>query len=192
MISSIDGWRSSKKGLFAGWTPSDQLYQLKLHLDRTGLKVFRLLPENDNSCVERVVTALRKRFRPADIKELHGLEFYHLTQTTKTIEQIGIKVQKLGRKAFPSIVGKDFDRLLKSRFYQALLVKLQRKLESPKPDETFHDLFARACMLERYEKQYTASAEARTGSQNKRPLGEKSQAKKPPSDHPAKDKDNCL
>jgi hypothetical protein len=56
-------------------------------------------------------------------------------------------------------VGKDFDRLLKGRFYQALLVKWQRKLGSPKPDETFHDLFARARMLEEHEKQFQQSSQ---------------------------------
>ena len=76
-------------------------------------------------------------------------------------------MQKLRGKAFNSIVSKDFDRLFKGRFYQALLVKWQRKLESPKPDESFHDLLARACMLERYEKQYAASAEARKGQMKK-------------------------
>ncbi len=83
-----------------------------------------------------------------------------LTQTTESIEQLGIKIQHLGRKAFPSIVGKDFDRLLKGRFYQALLVKWQRKLG---PDESFFDLLARARTLENFEKQYAVSAEVQSG-----------------------------
>ena len=37
-------------------------------------------------------------------------------------------------------------------------MKWQRKLGSPIPEETFHDLFARARMLEEYEKQFAASA----------------------------------
>jgi hypothetical protein len=73
---------------------------------------------------------LKKHFKPGDIEELRGLEFHHHTQTTtEMIEQLGLSVQQLGRKAFPTIVGKDYT------FYQALLVKWQGKLGSPKPDE---------------------------------------------------------
>ena len=80
----------------------------------------------------------------------------------ESIDQLGISIQQLGRKAFPSIVGKDFDRLLKGHFYQTLLVKWQWKLGAPKPDESFHDLLLRARMLEEHEKQYQASAESRS------------------------------
>ena len=90
------------------------------------------------------------------------MEFHHKSQEpSETIEHLGISIQQLGRKAFPSIAGKDFDRLLKGRFYQALMVKWQRKLGPPKPEETFHDLLARARMLEECEKQFAASANAR-------------------------------
>lgn len=51
--------------------------------------------------------------------------------------------------------------MLKGRFYQALQVKWQRKLGCPKPEEGFHDLFARARMLEEHEKQYAALAVGR-------------------------------
>ena len=84
------------------------------------------------------------------------------------MEAVGRSIQHLGRKAFPSITGKDFDHLLKGRFYQALLVKWQCKLGPPKADESFHDLFARARMIEEYEKQYQASAEARNPTQTHR------------------------
>ena len=40
------------------------------------------------------------------------------------------------------------------------LVKWQRKLGCPKPDEGFHDLLARARMFEEREKQFAASAQA--------------------------------
>jgi hypothetical protein len=72
-------------------------------------------------------------------------------------------MQQLGRKAFPSIVGKDFDRLLKGQFYQALQVRWQRKLGAPKPDESFHDLLAQARMLEEQEKQFSASRTRKSG-----------------------------
>ena len=54
---------------------------LKLRLNKTTLEVFRLLSDTDKSCVETVIAALKKRFRPSDIKELRELKFHHLTQS---------------------------------------------------------------------------------------------------------------
>lgn len=150
-----------ERARFADWSAEDQLYRLKLHLGGTALNVFRMLPDSERKKVDSALQALKKRFKPADIEELRGLEFHHRTQREESIEQLGISIQQLGRKAFPTIIGKDFDRLLKGRFYQALLVKWRRKLGSPKPDESFHDLYARARMLEEHEKQFTVSACAR-------------------------------
>ena len=121
-----------------------------------------MLPDEDKSDFDKAVKALQKRFKPADIEELRGLEFHHLIQGEDTIEQLGMNIQLLGRKAFPTIVGKDFDRLLKGRFFQALLVKWQKKLGAPKPDETFHQLYDRARMLEQFEKQYEFSAQTQS------------------------------
>ena len=54
--------------------------------------------------------------------------------------------------------GKDFDHLLKGRFFQALLTKWQRKLGAPKPSETFQELYDHARTLEQHEKQYNAAS----------------------------------
>ena len=51
---------------------------------------------------------------PVDIEELKGLEFHQKMQSSETIEQLGISIQRLGSKAFPHTEGKEFDRLLKS------------------------------------------------------------------------------
>ena len=164
--------RLQERAKFAGWTKEEHLYQLKIHLDKTALDVFQMLPEHERSTLESAVAALKKRFRPADIEELRGLEFHHRAQgPTETIEKLGLSIQQLGRKAFPSITGKEFDRLLKGRFYQALQVRWQRKLVCPKPDEGFHDLFARARMLEEHEKQYAASAVGRNDGKRPIPTG---------------------
>ena len=118
----------------------------------------------------RLLAALRKRFQPADIEELRGLDFHHRMQGDgETVEQLGISIQQLGCKAFPTISGKDFDRLLKGRFYQALLVKWQRMLGCPKPEEGFHDLLACARMLEGHEKQFAASAQNQTEARRRGP-----------------------
>ena len=151
-----------ERAVFAGWSSEEKLYQMKAHLDTTALNVFRMLPDQDRDTFDTTVSALKKRFRPADIEELSGLEFHHRTQGDgESIEQVGMSIQQLGHKAFPSITGKDFDRLLKGRFYQALMVKWQRKLGCPKPDEGFHELLARARMLEEHEKQFAVSAQSR-------------------------------
>ena len=115
--------------------------------------------------IAAATSGLRKRLKPADIEELRGLEFHHRTQgVDETVEQLGVSIQRLGRKAFPSITGRDYDGLLKGRFYQALLVRWQRKLGCPKLEEGFHDLFTRARMLEEQEKQFAASALSRQGT----------------------------
>ena len=126
-----------------------------------------MLPASEKEKVESAISALKKRFKPGGIEELRGLEFHHRTQGDETVEQLGMSLQQLGRKAFPTIVGKDFDRLLKGRFYQALLVKWQRKLGAPKADESFQDLFTRARVLEEHERQYTLSAETRNANPSK-------------------------
>ena len=170
MDDGFERWieRFEERGKIACWTPEQQLYQLKLHLDGTAREVFRMLPELDRASLDRAVTALKKRFKPVDIEELRGLEFHHHMQGSDTIKQMGITIQRLGRKAFPSIVGKEFDRLLKGRFYQALHVKWQRKLGPPKASESFYELYDRARALEEHEKQYAASAVAHHGEVTKR------------------------
>ena len=96
-----------------------------------------------------------------DIEELRGLEFHTRVQGDESIEKLDIDIQKLGHKAFTTMKGKEFDCIVKGRFFQALHVKWQRKLESPRPTESFSELYDRARMLERHEKQYAASAAAR-------------------------------
>ena len=86
------------------------------------------------------------------------MEFHRRVQGDEAIQELGMDLQKLAHKTFPSMEGKDFDCMLKGRFYQALHPHWQRKLNAPKPDETFGQLFERARMLEQHEKQFTASA----------------------------------
>ena len=167
---SFERWieRFRERAEIAGWTAEHQLYQLKVHLDHTASDVFRMIPESERDTFDKAVVALRKCFKPKDIEELRGIEFYQLIQENESIEQLGITVQRLGRRAFPSMNDKEFDRLIKGRFFQALLVRWQRKLEAPKPGETFHELYNRAQMMEQYEKQYAASAAAHSGQSSKK------------------------
>ena len=107
------------------------------------------------------IKALKKRFRPIDIEELRGIEFHQKMQDAEITEQLGIDLQTLARRAFPELRGgKEFDRLLKGRFFQALLPKWQRKLGAPQPEEPFKS-YDRARMLEKHELQYVTSAAVR-------------------------------
>jgi len=78
----FDRWleRFRERAKFAGWSAEEQLYQLKLHLDKTALDVFRMMPDSERETVDSAVTALKKRFKPADIEELRGLEFNYRAQ----------------------------------------------------------------------------------------------------------------
>ena len=127
-----------------------------------------MLPKEDTSSYTKAIDALKKRFRFVEIEKLKGLEFHRGVQGDESIEQPGMDLQKLGRKAFPAIQGKKFDRLLKGRLYQALHPRWQRILNAPRPNETFAQLFKRARMLKQHEKQFTASAACRTETANKK------------------------
>ena len=177
---TFDRWIElfEERAKVAGWGPAQQLHQLKFLLDKTALKAFRTFPVDDRGDYDRAVAALRERFKLVDIEELRGLEFHHKIQGSKeTIEELGLDLQALCRKAFPSSHGKEFDRLLKGRFFQAIHVKWQRKLGAPKPSETFQELFNRARVLEQHEKQYQESAASRSGDKQDKPIRPSSQQK---------------
>lgn len=89
MTALTAGLNVFMRAKFANWSAEDQLYQLKLHLDKTALNVFRMLPDNDRKSVESATEALKKRLKPADIEELRGLEFHHRSES---IEQLGISL----------------------------------------------------------------------------------------------------
>ena len=92
-----------------------------------------------------------------------------------------MELQRLAKRAFPVLTGKDFDRLMKGRFFQALLPCWQRNLGAPKPDESFDELFNRARTTERREQQYCEVAEERKDTQQKTKKVEK------PSTQPRKE-----
>ena len=127
-----------------------------------------MLPKEAKSSYSRAMDALKKCFRSVKIEELKGLEFHRRVQGEESIEQLGMDLQKLGRKAFPATEGKEFDHLLKGCFYQTLHPRWQRKLNAPHPDETFTQLFERARMTEQHEKQFIASTACRTETSNKK------------------------
>ena len=137
-----------ERAQFAGWKPEQKLYRLKVQLDKTAQQIVKMMPDDERKSFDKVVAHLKKRFRPIDIAKLRGLEFHQKSQGDDSVEQLGLTLQTLGRRAFSSVGAKEFDCLLKGRFYQALLPKWQRKLGAPKLEESFTELYDRARMLE--------------------------------------------
>ena len=155
---SVDRWieRIEERAKATGWNEEQKLFQLKAHLEKTAEHAVRMLPEEKKSKYDSVVTALRNRFCSLDIEELRGLEFHQLMQDKQGVEELGVELQKLGRKAFPTSGPKEFDRMMKGTFYQSLLPKWQRKLGAPKATESFDELYARARTMERHDQQFNS------------------------------------
>ena len=99
-----------------GWSEAQKLHQLKLLLEKTASKVFRMFPAEDKASYAKARAALKGRFRSVDIEELRGMEFHRLVQSRETVEELGMEIQRLGHRAFPSVKGRDLDQLLKGRF----------------------------------------------------------------------------
>jgi hypothetical protein len=101
---NIDRWveQYEERARVAGWNDGQKLFQLKAHLENTAEHTVHMLPEEEKTSYASVVMALQKRFRSLDIEELRGLEFHQLMQDKQSVEELGIELQKLGRKAFPT------------------------------------------------------------------------------------------
>ena len=166
---SFDRWLEHFEELaaVAGWSEEHKKYRLKMHLSKTAFQTYCMLSKESKQSYSTAVEALRKRFHPVDIEELRGAEFYQICQKDESVEELGIKLQAAARKAFPSLLGKEHDRLMKGRFFQSLLPKWQRKLGAPKTEETFEDLFNRARTAEKHDQQYSQSAADKNDSRKK-------------------------
>ena len=138
-----------------------------VHLEKTARHVFQMLSKEDRGDYKSAIDALKKGFRPVDMEELWGMEFHQRIQGDETVEQLGLDLQRFGRRALPSTDGREFDRLLKGRFFQALHTKWQRKLNAPRREETFMELYDRARQAEQREKHYAEAAIARGDSRKK-------------------------
>ena len=98
----------------AGWGSEQNLCQLKLHLKEIAREV---LPEVDITSYDQAVTALRKRFKPWVLRNyVAWIPPPNADQGDSSAAWY--EIHCLGRKAFPSMIGKKFDRLLKRRFYK--------------------------------------------------------------------------
>lgn len=127
---NIDRWveQFEERARVMGWDEGQKLFQLKAHLEKMAEHTVHMLTLEEKTSYTKVVVAQQKRFRSLDIEELCGLEFHQLMQDRQSVEELGMELQRLGRKAFPTSEMKEFDRILKGRFYQALLPKWQKYL----------------------------------------------------------------
>ena len=110
-----------ERARLAGWSEDLRRYHLKMRLGKTAFQTYRLLPEDVKASYSATVSVLRSKLKPVDIEELRGMEFHQLVQKNQSIEQLGLQLQKVSKRAFLTLVGKDLDRLMKGRFFQALL-----------------------------------------------------------------------
>ncbi len=92
--------RFEERARLSKWTEETKLCQLRLHLTKLAEQVFQMLSKEDKSSYSQAVGALKKRFRSVEIEELKGLEFHRRVQGQESIEQLGMDLQKLGRKAY--------------------------------------------------------------------------------------------
>ena len=186
---SIDRWieQFEERAKVMGWNNEQKLFQLKAHLEKTAEHAVRMLSEVEKTKYESVVTALRNRFRSLDIEELRGLEFHQLMQDQQSVEELGVQLQRLGRKAFVKSGPKEFDRMLKGRFYQALLPKWQRKLGAPKTTESFDELYARARTLERHDQQFSVGRNDSKQQRGRSKVPGKTDLVKNPEESPRRD-----
>jgi len=177
--NSFASWleQFEERATLLSWSAEQKSYQLKAHLAKTALQVYKLLPTEKRASYDQTVAALNARFKPVDIEELRGLEFHQLTQTDESVEKLGLQLMTLAKKAFPSLGTEELDRLLKGRFFQALLPKWQRKLGAPKVTESFNELYERARTCERHEQQYRANTRTKDVSKGKEKTSESGNSK---------------
>ena len=60
---------------------------------------------------------------PVDIEETRSMKFHQFIQTDHFIETLGLELQRLAKRVFPTIKGKDFETV-KGTFFQALSLML--------------------------------------------------------------------
>lgn len=90
-------------------------------------RTVHMLPEEEKTTCSKVLVVLKKRFCSVDIEELWVPECYQFMQDKQSVEVLGIELQKLRCKAFPTSGVKEFDRIVKGRFTKPTDRALQQK-----------------------------------------------------------------
>ena len=143
--NTFDRWieRFEERAHLAKWNEEQKLCQFKAHLEKTAQQVFEMMAADEKATYHKAVQALKQRFKPVDIEELRGLEFHQLMQEQQTVEQLGIELQRLGRKAFPNANSKEFDRMLKDVSSKHYILNGKEKLVHQR--QVKHSM---SCMIE--------------------------------------------
>ena len=99
----FDRWieQFEERAKLDGWSDYHKRYHPKMLLDKSAFQTYRLLPDEVKVSYSATVEALRSRFRPADIKELRGMELHQLVQKDQSVEALGLELQRLAKRAFP-------------------------------------------------------------------------------------------
>ena len=68
---SFERWLENfeERAKLVGWNEAQQLHQLKLLLDKTALRAFRMFPKEDRQDFNRAKEALKNRFKSVEIEE---------------------------------------------------------------------------------------------------------------------------
>ena len=160
--NSFERWleRFEERAVMLSWTDEHKCYHIKQHLGKTALQLFQLLPTEVRSNYSDIVAAFKDGFKPVDIEELRELEFHQLMQKEQSVKKLRLQLITLGKKAFPTLGTKELDRLLKGKFFQALLPKWQRKLGAPNLGDSFNALYERARTCEQHDQQYRSTRDS--------------------------------
>lgn len=61
----FDKWirKFRERAKFAGWSAAAQLYQLELHLDKTAMNVFHMLPDSESRDIECAIHSIGETFQ---------------------------------------------------------------------------------------------------------------------------------
>ena len=104
----FDKWTEQFKehAKLVGWSKDHHRFHLRMFLDGSAFQTYKLLPEDVKASYSATIDS---RFRPVDIEELRGMEFHQVFQKNQSIEELGIELQQLAKRAFPAITGKNFD-----------------------------------------------------------------------------------
>ena len=90
-----------ERARIVGWSEEHRKYHLRMLLDKAAFQTYRLLPDSVKASYSETVEALRKRFKPVDIEELCGIEFHQMVQGSQSVEELGLELQHVAKRAFP-------------------------------------------------------------------------------------------
>ena len=110
----IDCWSNSRKesDWQDGLVSSYSACQLKAHLNKTTLQVVCMLTSEERKIMLKPLqlsVSNSSLWLSTSIEELRGMVCHQLIEESQSIKQLGIQLQCIARRAFPTISGKEQD-----------------------------------------------------------------------------------